>query len=205
MENLRVARVRKGLTQIDVANRLGISRSTYANYEVGSRDPDTATLGKIADLLNVTTDFLLGKDDVPQRVLNKRWVPLLGEIHAGELIQANENIVGYLEMPADAYPNDDLFALTVVGDSMSPIYLPGDNVIYRVSCKPENGDDVAVRVNGDEVTLKRFKLHEDGISFMSLNAAYTPSFYSSKEVETLPVEIIGVVVEMRRTKNGKHK
>lgn len=68
MNNLKQARVKKGFTQEDVSRNLGMSRGAYTNYELGKRDPDTETLVKLADLLGVTTDYLLGIDDNPCRV-----------------------------------------------------------------------------------------------------------------------------------------
>lgn len=52
-----------GLTQAEMAERLGISRSTIGMYETGAREPDFETLEKIADFFNVDTDFLLGRTD----------------------------------------------------------------------------------------------------------------------------------------------
>ncbi len=52
-----------GLTQAEMAEKLGISRSTIGMYETGAREPDFETLEKIADFFNVDTDFLLGRTD----------------------------------------------------------------------------------------------------------------------------------------------
>ncbi|TFZ15498.1 XRE family transcriptional regulator [Limosilactobacillus fermentum] len=52
----------RGWTKTYVAKKLGISSmQTYANYEYGRREPDFETAAKIADLYNVTTDYLLGR------------------------------------------------------------------------------------------------------------------------------------------------
>ena len=61
----RLTRLRenKGWTKTHVAEKLGIKTlSTYANYEYGLREPDNATLLRIADLYEVTVDYLLGHD-----------------------------------------------------------------------------------------------------------------------------------------------
>lgn len=52
-----------GLTQAEIAEKLGISRSTIGMYETGAREPDFETLEKIADFFNVDTDYLLGRTD----------------------------------------------------------------------------------------------------------------------------------------------
>jgi transcriptional regulator with XRE-family HTH domain len=50
-----------GLTQNDLANKLHTARSTITLYENGKNEPDFKTLIKIADLFNVSTDYLLGR------------------------------------------------------------------------------------------------------------------------------------------------
>lgn len=63
-ENLRIAREKKGLTQKDVAETIGVAKSTYSLYESGSREPNVQTIKKIADTLDVSADVLLGLEDV---------------------------------------------------------------------------------------------------------------------------------------------
>jgi transcriptional regulator with XRE-family HTH domain len=58
-----------GLTQEEVANKIGVARSTYGNYESGKREPDFKTTQKIADLFEVTVDYLLGRSDDPHTYL----------------------------------------------------------------------------------------------------------------------------------------
>ena len=65
---IRTARIRAGLKQQEVADRLGIERSSYARYEGGSREPDMGTLNRLAAILNVSTDFLLGVTSNPTPV-----------------------------------------------------------------------------------------------------------------------------------------
>ena len=56
-------RLSSGYTQIEMAQKLGISRSTIGMYETGAREPDFETLEVIADFFNVDIDYLLGRTD----------------------------------------------------------------------------------------------------------------------------------------------
>lgn len=56
-------RIASGLTQVEISERLGISRSTIGMYETGAREPDFETLERIADFFNVDTDYLIGRTD----------------------------------------------------------------------------------------------------------------------------------------------
>lgn len=60
-ERIKQIRTMRNLTQKEVANKLGIARGTYSNYETGLREPDAKTIVTLAELFGVTTDFLLGR------------------------------------------------------------------------------------------------------------------------------------------------
>ena len=61
-EMLKYLRVRDNLSQAELADKLGVAKSTISMYEVGKREPDFETLEAIADYFNVDMNFLLGKD-----------------------------------------------------------------------------------------------------------------------------------------------
>lgn len=60
---LKYLRRRENLSQLELAEKLGVSKSTISMYEVGKREPDFETLEMIADFFNVDMNFLLGKYD----------------------------------------------------------------------------------------------------------------------------------------------
>ncbi|MFC7441431.1 helix-turn-helix domain-containing protein [Laceyella putida] len=60
-KQLREARKKANMMQKDAAKKLGISNVTLSQYENGIRNPDPETLLKLADLYNVSTDWLLGR------------------------------------------------------------------------------------------------------------------------------------------------
>jgi transcriptional regulator with XRE-family HTH domain len=59
--NLEKERLKRGWTQEEVATKVGAARSTYANWESGKREPDLATAEKLADLFEVSVDYLMGR------------------------------------------------------------------------------------------------------------------------------------------------
>ncbi|HHX94866.1 MAG TPA: helix-turn-helix transcriptional regulator [Clostridia bacterium] len=63
-KRLKELRTLKKLNQIDVANVLGIERSTYGKYETGDSSPDYERLIQLADFFGVSVDYLLGKTDI---------------------------------------------------------------------------------------------------------------------------------------------
>lgn len=67
-ERLRALRTEKGLSQMDFAKQIRISKSSVNMYERGEREPSFETLETIADYFNVDLDYLLGKSDVACRI-----------------------------------------------------------------------------------------------------------------------------------------
>lgn len=62
-ERLKELRKSKGLTQIQFANEFNIANGTIGMWESGKREPDFATIQKIADFFGVTVDYLLGRSE----------------------------------------------------------------------------------------------------------------------------------------------
>ncbi len=72
--SLRIKEQRKkhGLTQKEAAQALGIGQTTIANYENGTRVPDLMKVGEIADLYNVSVDYLLGRESYEVKAAEDR-------------------------------------------------------------------------------------------------------------------------------------
>ncbi|WP_124031972.1 helix-turn-helix domain-containing protein [Limosilactobacillus vaginalis] len=67
-ERLTNLRESKGWSKTYVAKAIGLSSmQTYANYEYGRREPDFSTVNKLANLFNVSTDYLLGRKSVDNK------------------------------------------------------------------------------------------------------------------------------------------
>lgn len=62
-ERLKKARERAGLRQVEACKKIGISNGTLSGYERDYRDPDTKTLEKMAEVYDVSVDWLLGRTD----------------------------------------------------------------------------------------------------------------------------------------------
>ncbi|MBP7213300.1 MAG: helix-turn-helix domain-containing protein [Anaerolineaceae bacterium] len=197
MERLKIARKAKGMTQSELAERISVSRQAYSSYETGVRDPDTKTLLEIANILEVDLDFLLGRTDTPTSK-NSQLIPLLGSVPAGTPIEAIEDIETYIDYFPNFVKHGELFALRVKGDSMAPELKNGDIAIIEKQDFINNGDIAVVRVNGEDVTIKRVKPTRNGIRLVPTNPAYDSLEFSKEEVATLPVTIVGKLIEIRR-------
>lgn len=83
-------------------------------------------------------------------------IPLVGTVAAGEPIFAQENYEDFFSVPTNLFGNDDMFMLTVKGNSMIKIGMfNGDKIIVKKQETADNGDIVVALVD-DSATVKRF-------------------------------------------------
>lgn len=99
-----------------------------------------------------------------------RYAPLVGKVAAGQPIFAAENIEETLTLPAELFPDGDLFMLEVKGSSMIEAgILDGDLLVVQRQETAQNGDIVVALVE-DEATVKRFFRHDDDIELRPENS-----------------------------------
>lgn len=198
MNRIKALRIEAGINQTVLANHLQVRQNTVSNWETGRTEPDSALLQKMASLFGVSIDYILGHS--PTRVPSPSpgvKIPVLGDVAAGLPIEAVENIVDYEEIDQAMASAGEHFGLRLKGASMEPRMRDGDVVIVRKQDDVETGDIAVVLVNGDSATVKRIKKGPSGISLIPNNPAYDAMFYTNEEIETLPVKILGKVVELR--------
>lgn len=159
------------------------------------KDPKFKALREIIEsshLQNEKTNTELYIPDINARI------PVYGCIPAGIPLEAIECIEGYVDIPDEWLKSgDEYFGLKVKGDSMSPKYLDGDLIILKRQSDCESGQDAAVRVNGDDATLKKVIKQQFGIILQPINPEYEPRMYEYND-EDCPIEIMGVVIQLRR-------
>lgn len=206
-EKIKQARLDKGLTQEELASKLGYkSRSSVNKIETGGRDIPRSQIKKIAEILQVSPISLLGFEDEPPArddlsALTERYdnilpvkpkrFPLLGEIACGEPIFADEDKESYVMADMDIHAD---FCLRAKGDSMiNARIFDGDLVFVRKMPIVDNGDIAAVVIE-DEATLKRVYYDRENnlLQLVAENPRYKPFVYRGEELNH--VRILGKAV-----------
>lgn len=113
-------------------------------------------------LVSADSEYRLDNSDVaPISVPDlSESVEVFGEIHAGPAMYAEENVIGSVNISSNLlkrYGADQLFGLIVKGDSMNNVVLPGYTAVFVKDVEPENGDIVAVLLDGDTASIKRYR------------------------------------------------
>ena len=105
----------------------------------------------------------------------------------------------------DYVPSDpeNYYALQVTGDSMEPLFSNGDIAIVHKQDDFNSGNTCIVLINGNEATVKKVVKKKDGIDLIAMNPYYPVKHFSSEEMKTIPVKIIGKVIEARKRNQFK--
>ncbi|AXF55029.1 transcriptional repressor LexA [Salicibibacter kimchii] len=111
------------------------------------------------------------------------YVPLIGKVTAGLPITAIENVEGYMPLPDDLVGSDQVFMLTIEGDSMIEAgILDGDQVIVRQQPTADNGDIIVAMTDEQEATVKRFYNEGDHIRLQPENQMLEPIILDNCQV-----------------------
>lgn len=69
-DNIKKARLDAGLTQIEVAEKLGVAQAQYARWENGGRNPKDETVEKLAEIFGTSFEILKGRDDGLEEIVS---------------------------------------------------------------------------------------------------------------------------------------
>lgn len=204
-EIIKERRLAMGYTQEELAQKLGLQKSAIAKYENGRvENIKRSVIAEMSKSLECSPAYLMGWDNNITPVSGgtkgeKKGVTInvLGRVAAGIPIEAVEDIIDTEEISEDMAATGEFFGLQIHGDSMEPRICEGDVVIVRQQEDAESGEIVIATVNGTDATCKRLRKYRDGIELISINPSYEPMFFSSEDIVSKPVRIIGKVVELR--------
>lgn len=195
-DKIRNARINKDMSQEELGARLGVKKAAVSKWENGTvSNIKRSVLRQLADILELDPAELIM--EAPKRSGEAVRINVLGRVAAGIPIEAIEDIIDTEEITAAMAATGTFIGLRIAGDSMEPRIMDGDTVIVRLQDDADSGDTVIALVDGHDATCKRLRKYKEGIELIANNPKYAPQYYDQGEVDTLPVKIIGKVVELR--------
>lgn len=198
-KNLKYYMSLNNKNQMDLMNDLSLSSSTVSNWCTGLKLPRMDKIQLLADYLKINkSDLLEDKSALfSKRKRTAVAINVLGRVAAGIPLEAVEDIIDTEEITEEMASTGEFFGLKIQGDSMEPKISNGDVVIVRQQNDADSEDIVIAMVNGNDAVCKRLKKYAGGIMLLSNNPKYDPMIFTDKEIEELPVRIIGRVMELR--------
>lgn len=191
-EKIRDGRDRLGMTQAELAQKLGLTYSAVSQWEKGRAVPRMKVLHQLADLFDVPVSELLGEGS-GNVVASSKLVPLLGYTHMGEEVD-EDTCDRMVEVPVsvvEAHPNG--YCVHADGDCMDNRY-PDDSVLMvDPDMQPYNGCAVLAEMEGYRSVVR---CYSRGSSTLMLAADSHSGEYDDIVVQAddAPVMLKGVVV-----------
>lgn len=195
-EKIKNARLEKGLTQDELAKRIGKTKTAVSRWENCIFEPNMEDITKISQILEKPIVYFMSDSwvtDMRHVGGDKAYIPVIGEIACGAPILATQNVERYKEVLKDGLPEGELFYLVARGSSMEPRIFDGDDVLIRVQPDVEDGEIAAVQVDDDtRATLKKVQHAGNSIVLSPLNPSY-PTIVLNEEN---PGRIIGRAIRI---------
>lgn len=210
LNNIIKAMAERKITQKDLCERLGIKQNAFTNWKAGNNTSYMKHLVKIAEILDVPLDYLLGYVDTAKTALNKSGYetfpakpqssrPIIGMASAGLGCIAEQEILGWESVDV-RFDTDEYFYLKITGDSMAPRIEDGDLVLVHKQLEVEDGDVAVVLVNSGNGTVdgfvKKICFGENSITLISFNPYYPPMVFTGRDMTRL--SFVGKVIKLER-------
>lgn len=215
-KRLKEKRQEKGYSQAELAQKLGISRPSYFNWESGQTKPNQKNLKELSHLLDVEETYFLSEYDIVSVYVQ------LNQLNQEKTLQYAENLLseqtqsasvsklysykvyeklsagtGYAYFGDGNYDTvfydeqlDHDFASWVFGDSMEPTYLNGEVVLIKQTGFDYDGAVYAIDWNGQTYIKKVYK-EEEGLRLVSLNKRYEDKFAPYQDEPRIIGKIVG--------------
>lgn len=212
MNNLRVLRKRKDVTQQQVADYLGVNRVSYTDFENGKTNIKPEYLSKLSDYFGVSVDVILGIRDIsdpltfgkqikiePELVAEDEvLIPVVASLRcgfgrSGEAIYKEEKPVpkSYVKRWGK-----DIVYYEAVGESMLPVIVPGDLLITVPGNAWEDGWIVVVDVNDSDTIKRIYRADDGGINLVPENMRHYQTMHlTPDDIKTFNVAVLGHVVK----------
>lgn len=210
-DKLKECRKAKNLTLEELAYKYnrrfegGMSKGTLSKYENNKQEPLVSVVGNLTEILDVSSDYLLGRTDKAQLEIvdeasentNVYPVPVFNSVSAGlgQIAQGipEEYVPTYL--PYGSNP-ENYIRINVSGDSMSPLIDDGSQILVRLQPTVESGSVAVVLLDGEEGFVKKVNFGADFLELESINPYYPVKRFENSEISR--ISIVGIVKEVTK-------
>lgn len=197
-KNIKAFRLKQGLTQAELAAKLGVDRSSVTQWETGVTTPRMKVITKLSTLFNTTPSVLISDSSTLTKLPisgSTATLPLrtLGKVHAGVMDDddaCDDEEVQVPERVVLAYP--DAFLLRVEGNCMDRVIPEGSHVVVAPHKEPTNGSIVVIRDDTYEAIMRRY--YKGSSALMLSPDSYEEEYQDIIVHDGQEITLIGVVV-----------
>lgn len=196
---------KNNMKQCELSKKLNTTDTTISKYINGIQLPRFGMMNDIAELFNVSIDYLLGADDNIILAPDESeiiQIPVLRHLRYTDSLYdpKEDNIVEYYELPKKKYSvYNDIFAVQVQTDHMYPRIMKGDIVICETISIADNlndGDLCVVTYGNDEAVCREVIHAKDGLVFNSFNTFMPPEYVSFEDMRINNIRLVGRILKL---------
>lgn len=203
--NIRRLRKQRKLTQDQLGDMVGVSRSTITQWERGWTTPRMGNVQILAGIFGVTTADIIADDQPPANAVKPTmakpaYAPLLGRVHAGEA-QEPDVLHDAIPVPYEIIKRHPQgYFLQVEGDCMDNVYPDGCYILIDPEQRPSNGSIAVVSIDGADYVMRRLYRGANTLILSpdSHNAEHEDMVFTAADEHT--VEFHGTVVWFQSSK-----
>lgn len=204
-ERIKFARENKGISQIDLATSVKISKQNLYKYEnnIITNIPSDK-IEAIAKRLEVSPAYLMGWEStkpqsnvipLPQQNIYMR--PVYNSVAAGFGVIAQDTVIEYMPTYINCPTEQEQYIwITVTGDSMSPLIDDGSKILIKKQTSVDSGQIAVALIDGEEAVVKRVKYSDNWIELQSINPYYPPRRFEGSDIQK--IQILGLVKEVSK-------
>jgi len=176
-ENFKKLRTSRHLTQEEIAEKFGMTKTGISYWENGKTQPSLKMIHEISDYFNVSFATLAGDDDSNDVSITSIKIALYSPICCGNGGFVDDNIIDYISLPPDwINPKLEYFAQKANGDSMTGAGINnGDILVFEKTGSIDNGTIGCFCIDDNDAMCKRYRITENNqIMLMPANEKYDP-------------------------------
>lgn len=200
-ERIRISREKIGLSQVELAERVGVSKQNMYKYEnnIITNIPSDK-IESLAEILGVSPSYIMGWNSPESNIevlpnSKIHMIPVFETVSAGFGAYANDCIIDYMPLYiANISDVPDMMCIKVTGDSMYPKIEDGDIIVVRRQPSVDNGQIAVVLIDGEDGVVKKINAGKDFIELISINPMYPPRRFEDEDTER--ISIVGLVKQI---------
>lgn len=205
-DKLKECRKTRQLTLDELAQKYnrrfggGLSKGTLSKYENNKQEPLVSVVSNLTELLEVSSDFLLGRTDIPELADeiqiqsisfsddNVYPIPVFNSVSAGFGKLADSSACEYIptQLPYGSSP-DEYIRINVSGDSMAPLIDDGSQILVKLQSTVNNGDIGVVMLDGTDAFVKKINYGINFLELESINPYYPVKRFENSDIARISV------------------
>ena len=211
MNNLKLLRKQKSLSQEELGKIVKVTKMTISRWESGKSDIDSESLRKLSEYFGVSIDQILGNDSTGktdwQDVIIKPVakfssiifpVPLVATLRCGYNCSGQRvfDVLQEIELPPSYRTRygEDIVLIKAIGVSMQPTIRPRDLLICKPGDSWEDGAVVAVNIDDSDTIKRIYHAKDGGVDLIPDNPEYRKIHFSPDDLDHTPLHILGRIV-----------